>query len=170
MMNTQEIDTIMRPVTDNFLGVFPSDHLPTIHLRPACFIANTDASNETGTHWVAMYFDNYVEYFDSYGLEPLPAFQVYDIEKRNKFCLQDLDTDVCGQYCIYYLFKRTNGQQLEDIVGYLRHRSDKNDSIVKRFVDNQRRTTKKPSQLLSSSSQLCLCHHLALERCRLSMQ
>ncbi|MCG8432192.1 MAG: hypothetical protein MJA29_13605, partial [Candidatus Omnitrophica bacterium] len=50
-----------------FLGVFPSDELPEVTERPCCFIANTDASDAPGEHWIAMYFDKYIEYFDSYG-------------------------------------------------------------------------------------------------------
>ena len=56
-----------------FCGMFPSDKLPrTIDKKQCGFIANTDASSEPGTHWVAFYFPtvNEAEFFDSYGHPP----------------------------------------------------------------------------------------------------
>ena len=124
-MNTYEIQkTVSRDKCLNkcFLGVFPSDKLPTIYTKPACFIANTDPSNEPGQHWVAMFFDRYVEYFDSYGLEPPEPFARYNPEILNTYCLQNIGSVVCGEYCIYYLHKRMRGAPLQTIVLNLRNK------------------------------------------------
>jgi len=51
-----------------FIGVFPSDRLPkTILKYAALIIANTDTSDQPGTHWIAFYFDSRrsAEFFDS---------------------------------------------------------------------------------------------------------
>ena len=53
-----------------FVGVFARDELPLIIDEiPAIIIANTDASTESGSHWILFYFDNNgnVEYFNSLG-------------------------------------------------------------------------------------------------------
>ena len=48
-------------------GVFSSDRLPT---KPRLLVCNTDPSDESGEHWIAIYVDDdghYAEYFDSLG-------------------------------------------------------------------------------------------------------
>jgi hypothetical protein len=75
-MNTYQITRALEhdPVTNKqFCGVFPSDKLPqTIEKYPCGFVANTDPSNEPGTHWIAFYFpsEERGEFFDSYGHAP----------------------------------------------------------------------------------------------------
>jgi hypothetical protein len=63
-------------------------------------------------HWVCVYLYNpVVEYVDSYGLPPIHR-DIQDFICRhekpvhNPHVYQDLNTEVCGQYCVYYLRQR----------------------------------------------------------------
>jgi len=75
-MNTLQIEHFLSKHSKTksiFKGVFPSDRLPkTILKYPALIIANTDTSDQPGTHWIAFYFDSRrsAEFFDSYGQYP----------------------------------------------------------------------------------------------------
>lgn len=139
-MNTYEIEkTVERDkcLSRYFLGVFASDMLPQISEKPACFIANTDPSGAPGEHWVAMFFDKNVEYFDSYGLQPIDAFNIYKPNWINQYCLQELDSTVCGEYCIYFLQYRVRGFAPDVIIDKLLKRND-SDKIVKLHTDRLR--------------------------------
>ncbi|KAK3741851.1 hypothetical protein QZH41_018850 [Actinostola sp. cb2023] len=61
-----------RRLHPSFLGVFPADRLPSTRRPGTGLIANTDLSDQPGTHWVAMYLDDdgQAEFFDSYGQTP----------------------------------------------------------------------------------------------------
>lgn len=60
-------DPILAPVKQ---GVFPRDKLHIVNKYPSGLIANTDPRDQSGTHWVAMYFISpwESEFFDSYGV------------------------------------------------------------------------------------------------------
>jgi len=158
MMNTLEIEEVARKdpcLRKFFLGVFASDKLPaTIHHRPACLIANTDPAHMSGQHWVAIYFGATCEYFDSYGLPPIGPAMIYPITSYNPYCLQDLDTNVCGEYCVYFLMKRVQGHTMDSIINYLRSRRESNDSIVKTYIRRLKDSTI-PRQIYQSCVRRC---------------
>ena len=101
-----------------FLGVFAANELPNFRRErgyPACFVANTDPSDEGGEHWVAFYFDERRKghYFDSFAKQiPYKSWQTYlhknspggVVKQRDK--LQSLKSEACGHFCIFYLFNR----------------------------------------------------------------
>ena len=95
-----------------FCGVFAADQLPKINTFPCGFVANTDPITEPGTHWVSFYFPSLgkAEFFDSYGHRPEHyGFKLYDIETWNNRKLQSSLSEVCGQYCIFYLYHKSRG-------------------------------------------------------------
>ena len=54
-----------------FNGVFSRDSLPKI--KDGAYVINLDEYSDIGTHWVALYVQNYnVTYFDSFGIEHIP--------------------------------------------------------------------------------------------------
>lgn len=114
-MKTNEIDAILSKILSrshiNFLGVFPKDLLPSFQniKFPACLVSNTDPSSKPGTHWVAIYLESptIIEFFDSYGLHPSVYGFTFSVVKYNHSQLQSLTSNLCGQYCIYYLYKRS---------------------------------------------------------------
>ena len=127
-MNNLQLTRLMKTDTclrNNTLGVFPSDKLPEkIYKLPVCLIANTDPSNEPGKHWVAFYIDSEGrgEFFDSYGREPEnPNFRNFletncETYGWNDRRLQGYISSVCGQYCLYYLYRRCRGTSLREFL------------------------------------------------------
>ena len=87
-----------------FAGVYCRDNIPQIHFPhyPACLVSNTDTNNQPGKHWVAFYYQNpfQCEFFDSYGLAPQVFGFTIHANIVNQQPLQDLESSVCGQYCI----------------------------------------------------------------------
>jgi len=66
MMNTQQIDYIIRRHVRGFDGVYSSDTLPD---NPKLLVANTQPSDQDGEHWISIYVDRNGDgkYFDSFG-------------------------------------------------------------------------------------------------------
>lgn len=123
-MNSKQIDSILcaliSPSDSRFLGVFPRDLLPDrskIISFPSCLVFNADDSNAPGSHWLALYYPNSssTEFFDSYALPPslynIPSSALTPISKleQNQNQIQSENSNVCGQYCIYYLSYRALG-------------------------------------------------------------
>ena len=128
LRNCVKQDDIM---SENFLGVFPRDRVPR-YIGDGSLIANTDKSTEEGTHWVTMYKENNIcEFFDSYGRPPFKNKFTGKNFKHNKIKLQSIYSDVCGQYCLYFLYHRSRGITLDQIVETLKVDGD---VIVKNFI------------------------------------
>ncbi len=155
-MNSEEIRCTLESdptASSMFLGVFPADKIPIVEYKPAAFIANTDPSTMPGQHWVAFFFsENQSEYFDSYGIPPRPDFEVYLKKlgeyKYNDVTLQDFNTTVCGQYCIYFLHFRCQGYTMNEIIDFLNKKPNKNDVLVRDFV--------KYSPVFNEKCQICI--------------
>ena len=94
-------------IQKTFLNVFAADQIPKTLPEEFCFIANTDPAHLPGTHWIAVgKKKNHVPYFfDSYGLSPT-SYQAgwarFDAWSRSHKNLQQLTSDVCGDYCLYF--------------------------------------------------------------------
>lgn len=110
-----------------FLGVFSSDNLPIEVGSNSCLIVNYSKRNQPGTHWVAMsgLGTNEPMFFDSYGRKPdtddiyvknKTSFDSYlrnhSLSGQYQYNTIDLqswnvngpDDDVCGQWCIAFLY------------------------------------------------------------------
>jgi hypothetical protein len=114
----------------------------TIDRYPCGFVANTDPSSGLGTHWVAFYFpsEEKGELFDSYGNAPeynrksfgdFLKSSEWDFNRRK---LQSARSDVCGQYCIFYLSHRVRGQSMSNIVHLFNNDTVLNYTKVSQFV------------------------------------
>ena len=146
MLGTKEI---LRALKGNYyaspvvLGVFPSDRLPEQVPRPSCLVVNTDPSDKPGAHWVAIYVaaEGTIDYFDSYGLDPLVPSIVEWIGKFgdeinvNRRTLQSLMSATCGQHCIYFLLMRCKGLPMHQIVDMLSDSPFINDSFVTAYIN-----------------------------------
>ena len=75
------------------------DQLP----KSGCYILNLDDSSGPGTHWVAVYNN---EYFDSYGLNPPKKLSHLNVV--NTIRHQKLE-NTCGIWCCLFLLLRNNG-------------------------------------------------------------
>lgn len=145
-MNTSQIQCcidcsiVLRPY---IIGVFAADQLPIKLDFPCGFIANTDTQNEAGRHWCCFYFpnSNTVEYFDSYGKSvnyynnPFPRYvSNFSTIIANSKQLQSPYSDICGMYCLFFLWHRLNGISFSNIINMFSNIYDCNDLFVYRFV------------------------------------
>lgn len=143
-MNSSQIHKILSrdPISSrHYAGVYPSDKIPIIHKFPSAIVLNTGKHYERGTHWLAVYIQDKktIEFFDSYGLPPefygedISNFvRKYHYVQANKIPLQSLTSNVCGQYCLYFIVKRCQGVCMRSIVTQLMER--KNDFRMFQFV------------------------------------
>ena len=151
-METQEIYAALKtkPSTkDCFNSVYPIDKLPPKkNLRYSTegegfIVVNTDPSYKKGSHWVAICISpseySADEFFDSYGEEPPP--QIKDYLEGNYLVqtnqLQSYDTTVCGQWCIFYIWKRCNGFSFGEIVKAFKDNTpENNDKYINSKINN----------------------------------
>ena len=64
-----------------FNGVYSRDNLPKI--KDGAYVINLDEYSDIGTHWVALYMQNNVTYFDSVGVGHIPKEIKTFINNRN---------------------------------------------------------------------------------------
>ena len=129
-------------LSQQFGGVFPSDYIPKITKYPIGFIFNNQPSTKAGMHWVAFYFPSKheSEFFDSYGLRPSNYSKNFTtfINKRhldiNEISLQSLNTAVCGDYSLFFLWSRVRGKSIEEIDKIFTKNTINNDKFVLHFV------------------------------------
>lgn len=129
-----------------FLGVFAADHLPlpdyiSAH-SPCAYVCNTDQTGMPGTHWIAVFHPTKktCEFFDSFGFHPHDLgfnFSSFKITNYNQKQVQSTNSEVCGHYCIYFLYFRIHGHSFSNIMTRLRFLSrSQSDSLVYSFVKN----------------------------------
>lgn len=135
-MFKRQIETILGldvATRDLFCGVYAMDQLPT--RQRGAYVINMDDHDEPGSHWVAVFDNGSVEYFDSYGYPPLDSRCLEFLGMRysyNKIKLQKQYSNACGFYCIYLILKRARGHSADKIILNLK-RTD-SDFVVKNFL------------------------------------
>ena len=77
-------------------------------IKHGAYIINLDEYSDIGTHWVALYAqNNYVTYFDSFGVENIPkeirTFINNKNIKTNIFRIKVYDSIMCGCFCIRFI-------------------------------------------------------------------
>lgn len=156
------LERIIKPPC-KFLGVFAKDKIPlTMTSYPCCFVANTDISSMSGEHWVAYFYDSpqSYEFFDSYGMPP----QVYgfvSVNNYNRKSLQSLTSSVCGQFCLFYLYLRSRGFTLNQILNsFSSSDSSWNDFQVARYAKKHFAVNNSPAFSNFICSQSCVSRNL----------
>ena len=145
-MNTAQITHALEedPITNKrFCGVFPSDKLPqTIDKYPCGFVANTDPSTKPGIHWVSIYLSSLRKGFYGGAFTDFLEKQCdeWDVNDR-KF--QSDWSDVCGQYCIFFLSHRARGCSMNKILQLFDDNTMLNDAKVSDFVKTHFRVSVK---------------------------
>lgn len=144
-LSTLDIDRKLE--TSNFLGAFAFDELPPRLDKDFCVIVNTEPSSEAGEHWIAIVFKRGIFYFlDSYGRAP--SHQLFTKEFKNKIkdyfkdyrykynpkMIQDLFSNMCGYYCIYFIREMEN-KTLKQALSIFDSNLKNNDNLVKEIVD-----------------------------------
>ena len=145
MYNT-EIYEALKNIRD-FGGIRSANQLLGLQ-RNKFYILNTDPSYMPGKHWVVVYTGETPEFFDSLGKRPeyyWKKFQhlLINGSKRrdngysyNSKRLQSKNSKVCGEYCIYYVWMRSSGYKMNDIVERFNNNLKYNDRIVRDFYVN----------------------------------
>ena len=123
-MNTTQLQQYM--LSDSYIkqyygGVLARDQIPIYVNKPKIFIVNTDPINQPGQHWVSMWIDEVSEHFDSIGQKPLKDFEHFLISNGPQYMfnskrLQNYNSNVCGQYCLFYAYYRCRGYKFKEII------------------------------------------------------
>lgn len=146
-MNNRQIERLLSTniITRNaFVSVHAADCLPERERRrkPCAYVVNTDEISGPGKHWVCIYFPKSkpVEYFDSFGLYPKKYFIEFmknDFLFHSNF-LQQVNSTVCGQYCIAYIYLRCKGLCMAEILNLFNvYDPLGNDCYVNHIVKNE---------------------------------
>ena len=142
-MNDIQINHMLRILRPTFKGVYAKDDVLPVKNFPSSMIVNESDWGTGGTHWVAIYFDQYgnSEFFDSYGKVPIPGIMRYILKNTigsfnmSHVQYQAYESDVCGHYCIYYLTKKAKGIGLNSMMKQFSIKDHKsNDNLVREWV------------------------------------
>ena len=147
-MNSGELRNILDVfVPKSFVtGVYASDQLNFIKSPQFAVVFNNESSKFGGMHWLAMWKSkdtNVIQFFDSFAM-PLDFYapSIADFIRKNSGAVvsscQQIQSDfseVCGQFCIYFLAKRISGMSFEEILGeFTTFDLRKNDTKVMNFA------------------------------------
>ena len=135
-MNTDQIARVIHhdALARNIVrGIYPRDDfiqfVPDKTSATELFICNLDDCDKPGSHWTVIErHRGDIFYFDSYGMPPLHddltsklLTMTHSSITWNNTQLQELNTNVCGQYCILYCLLRARGFTPDDIIHTLHH-------------------------------------------------
>ena len=145
-MNSLEVLSCLAIIPQHSVGVFPADQIPRVWTKPTAYVFNTDNHFKPGSHWVAAYADTLENgwYFDSFGLAPIIPDHINRLRKNckrlrwNTTHLQSLSSDVCGQYCIMFLYYMSKGLGIEKFLNNFSTDLFRNDEIVKNFISSKK--------------------------------
>ena len=116
-MNSLEKLSCLATIPQHSVSVFTADWIPRVWTKPTACVCNTDNHFKPGNHWVAAYADTLENgwYFDSFGVWPIIPDHISRLRKSfkrlrwNTTHLQSLSSDVCGQYCMIFLYYMSKG-------------------------------------------------------------
>lgn len=148
-MDSLEIDCFMSSLLSktkcHWLGVFSSNTFPCLSIHdsyPQALICNSDKSGEPGSHWLAFYFTSYscCEFFDSFAM-PISTYSIIfhsalNITHANSKPIQSPFSNVCGYYCIYYLYNRALNCSSLNIYQSFSSSYYNNDKLVYKFISH----------------------------------
>lgn len=143
-MNTLEVNEALRCLP-HFVGTFPRNKIPLDASRPCSYVINLDEASNPGSHWVALYVDEYnnANYFDSYGKPPpddctdlikiLSCFSPKPILFSHKK-LQSIESTVCGHYCALFVILTGEGVSMGEFQSLFSDDYAFNDLVVKKLI------------------------------------
>ena len=127
LSNFQIIAKCQELKVDKFKGVFMRDELNKMGPQSdECMVLNIDHSSNEGTHWTGLFTTKGVAYyFDPYGFEPTLEVGEYckGSSYYSSFQIQKMNEVICGHYCIYVLYRLSNGDDFYDICDELYRRA-----------------------------------------------
>lgn len=122
------------------IGVFTKDELQDIKKKDGNYILNLNNSDQSGSHWTCFCIEgNRTYYFDSFGF-PAPK-ELRRFNKDEYFYsdkqIQNINSTVCGYYCIAFLIYMNGSPRLSRFQQFLDMFSDdpkKNRKILADFL------------------------------------
>lgn len=124
-------------VTEPFFdGIYACDQLDDIIIKPQLIIVNTQPSDMSGEHWLAFFCEsNTVDVFDSLARNlngySFAGKHLTDFVRRNstfmkgvKVRIQPVNSDICGEMCLYFAYFRCLGYSLEFILDKMKGNVD----------------------------------------------
>ena len=131
-----------------FNAVSSRDNL--LKIKDGAYVINLDEYSDIGTHWVALYVNNNVTYFDSFGVEhiskeikvfinhPLSSPLQNKNIKTNIFTIQAYDSIMCWYFCIGFVDFMLKGKTLTEYTNLFSPNNFKksDDIILNYFVNN----------------------------------
>lgn len=143
-LNTIDIlNIISKHQKDNiFKGVYACDTLPSKFTLPAGFVVNLSKKTQIGTHWIALYIDEYgvCIYFDSYGTKPMNNDILRFIKLHSKKVIvsetqiQHVNSVKCGKFASIFILMKMYGKEVDAIVKQFSKNLTVNDKVVENFV------------------------------------
>ena len=117
-----------------FNGVYSRDNLAKT-IKNGAYGINLDEYTDVGTHWIALYVKNEINYSDSFGVDYVPKeikkFIGYKNIKTNIFRIQAENSIVCGYFCIGFIDSMFTGRSLIDFTSLFSHYELKeNDKVI----------------------------------------
>lgn len=107
-------------------GGYPCNHLPNLFLKPSYIVVNTDPSNKSEKHWIAIAVEKEgCEIFNSFGaLQPLRKEFRQFLQKHSRdgysiFNVQRIQSDfsvTCGIYCVSYVLNRAQRKSMKSFL------------------------------------------------------
>ena len=123
-----------------FNGVYSRDNLSKI--KDGTYIINLDEYSDIGNHWVALWVNNNVTYFDSFGVEHILKEIIKFIKNRNIKTnisrIQAYDSIMCGYFCIGFIDVMFKGKSLTEYTNLFSPNDFKrnDDTILNYFMSN----------------------------------
>ena len=142
------IDYLSRKLPGEFRGIYSSNELMSSPRAlgwpvqpPHALIINTDSNNLPGKHWIAIYLtrSGQGEVMDSYGLLPPTSVQRWLNEHtqhwiNNPYLIQPPESDSCGQFCAYYLIRRSQSDSMYSVLADFTTDFNRNERLVLSYV------------------------------------
>ena len=151
-MNTEQIYKILTGLfcsVNVTYDVLACDELNSFNPKkyPIALVVNSKPSSHPGEHWVSLFSASSrspINMFCSYGLG-IEAYSQHfqDFVDRHgrgiiqNNVLQSPNSAVCGQYAIYFLWKRVNSYTLASVYCNFSNDYGRNDRLVKQFLKNK---------------------------------
>lgn len=123
-------------------GAYARDTFPQGPLVAGAYVINTDVSSGAGEHWVSVSKsgegdESRVDFFDSLGRPP--SFYGMRFNERNAILFNDVrvqapSTKTCALYCLFFLFWKSSGATMEEIISSFSADTAKNEEAMKTFA------------------------------------
>lgn len=162
-MDSDLLDKVLkkdRDTREHFRGVYARDALPA-NPKNGFYIINFDKTGEPGSHWVSVEIGKkFNSYFDSYGKPPpfhhLLKFLSGKKFRRNTQQVQHEYSTTCGQWCLYFIWRRCNGWNMKNITTPFKTKNHLlNDHVMNNIIRKRFKLDKKVIDRPFLKKQIC---------------